>query len=177
MSAVFVTATGTDIGKTFLTCGLIRQARASRRMVDAIKPVVTGFSQANLQASDPGMLLTALARPVTMEEIERVSPWRFSAPISPHLAAAREQARIDFAQVAEHCRAAIADCRGLLLIEGIGGIMVPLDDRHTVLDLMSVLRVPALLATGSYVGTLSHTFTALEVLVRRHCGVPALPAP
>jgi dethiobiotin synthetase len=174
MSAVFVTATGTDIGKTFLTCGLIRQARASRRAVDAIKPVVTGFSQGNLQASDPGMLLTALARPVTMEEIERVSPWRFSAPISPHLAAAREQARIDFTQVAEHCRAAIADCRGLLLIEGIGGIMVPLDDRHTVLDLMSVLRVPALLATGSYVGTLSHTFTALEVLARRNVDVPAV---
>lgn len=171
MSAVFVTATGTDIGKTFVSCGLIRHARAIGRPVDAIKPVATGFDERDPQGSDAGMLLTALARPVTMEELERVCPWRFSAPISPHLAAAHEQRPIDFAQLVEFCRTAVSRTRGLLLIEGIGGIMVPLDDRRTVLDLISLLRIPVLLVTGSYVGTLSHTFTALEVLARRNIDI------
>src|ERR1051325_2101117 len=101
MSAVFVTATGTDIGKTFVSCGLIRHARAIGRPVDAIKPVATGFDERDPQGSDAGMLLTALGRPVTMEELERVCHWRFSAPISPHLAAAHEQLPIDFAQLVE----------------------------------------------------------------------------
>jgi dethiobiotin synthetase len=171
MSAVFLTATGTDIGKTFVSCGLIRHARAIGRPVDAIKPVATGFDERDPQGSDAGMLLTALARPVTMEELERVCPWRFSAPISPHLAAAHEQRPIDFAQLVEFCRTAVSRTRGLLLIEGIGGIMVPLDDRRTVLDLISLLRIPVLLVTGSYVGTLSHTFTALEVLARRNIDI------
>jgi dethiobiotin synthetase len=174
MSAIFITATGTDIGKTFVTCGLIRHGRANGRTVHAIKPVVTGFDQANWQHSDPGVLLAALKSPIAMDEIERISPWRFAAPISPHMAAAREQRVIDFAQVVQFCRQAIAGLRGSLLIEGIGGIMVPLDDRHTVLDLISLLRVPVLLVTGSYVGTLSHTFTALEVLARRNIDIAAI---
>jgi dethiobiotin synthetase len=174
MSAIFVTATGTNIGKTFVTCGLIRHGRANGRPVHAIKPVVTGFDRAKLQDSDPGVLLAALASPITMDELERISPWCFSAPISPHMAAEREQRVIHFARVVQFCREAIARSRGPLLIEGIGGIMVPLDDRHTVLDLISLLRVPVLLVTGSYVGTLSHTFTALEVLARRNIDIAAI---
>jgi dethiobiotin synthetase len=174
MSAVFVTATGTDIGKTFVSCGLIRHARAIGRPVDAIKPVATGFDERDPQGSDAGMLLTALARAVTSEELERVCPWRFSAPISPHLAAAHEQRPIDFARLVQFCRTAVSRTRGLLLIEGIGGIMVPLDDRRTVLDLISLLRIPVLLVTGSYVGTLSHTFTALEVLARRNIDIAVI---
>jgi dethiobiotin synthetase len=63
---------------------------------------------------------------------------------------------------------------GALLIEGIGGIMVPLDDRRTVLDWMSVLRIPIILVAGTYVGTMSHTLTSLEVLVRRNLDVAAV---
>ena len=60
------------------------------------------------------------------------------------------------------------------LIEGVGGILVPLDDHRSVLDLMSVLRIPIVLVAGSYVGTMSHTLTALEVLVRRNLNVAAV---
>jgi len=57
MSAVFITATGTDIGKTFVTAGLIRHLRALGREVDALKPVMTGFDPAHPEASDAGVLL------------------------------------------------------------------------------------------------------------------------
>jgi dethiobiotin synthetase len=65
----------------------------------------------------------------------------------------------------------MAERRGVLLIEGIGGIMVPLDDHRTVLDWISLLRIPIILVAGTYVGTISHTLTSLEVVVRRNLNV------
>jgi dethiobiotin synthetase len=174
MTALFVTATGTDIGKTFVTAGLIRQLRGAGRAVDAIKPVVSGFDPAAWQDSDPAALLAALGRPIALEEADGISPWRFEAPLSPHMAARREGRSIAFQEVVDFCRRAMAGRRGVLLIEGIGGIMVPLDDHRTVLDWMSVLRIPIILVAGTYVGTISHTLTALEVLVRRNLNVAAV---
>jgi dethiobiotin synthetase len=174
MTAVFVTATGTDIGKTFVGAGLIRHFRAAGRPVDVIKPVVSGFDPEAWQGSDPAVLLTALARPLALPEVERISPWRFRAPVSPDMAARREGRTIAFEQLIEFCRSAMAARRGILLIEGVGGVMVPIDDRRTVLDWMSVLRIPVMLVVGTYVGTISHTLTALEVLVRRNLDVAAV---
>jgi dethiobiotin synthetase len=174
MTALFVTATGTDIGKTFVTAGLIRHIRAAGRTVAAIKPVVSGFDPDDWQGSDPALLLAALGRPLTLEEVEGVSPWRFKAPLSPHTAAQHEGRAIAFQELVEFCRRAMAARRGVLLVEGIGGVMVPLDDRHSVLDLMSMLRIPIILVAGSYVGTLSHTLTALEVVARRNLDIAAV---
>jgi dethiobiotin synthetase len=174
MTAVFVTSTGTDIGKTFVAAGLIRHFRAAGREVDAIKPVVSGFDPDAWQDSDPAALIAALGRPLTLDEAERISPWRFAAPLSPHMAARREGLAIAYTEVVEFCRRRMAGRRGILLIEGIGGIMVPIDDRHTVLDWMTLLRIPIILVAGTYVGTMSHTLTALEVLVRRNLNVAAV---
>jgi dethiobiotin synthetase len=174
MTAVFITATGTDIGKTFLTAGLIRHIRGAGGAVAAIKPIVSGFDPGAWQGSDPALLLAALGRPVALEEVERISPWRFKAPLSPHMAGKREGRLIVFQDVVEFCRRSMAGNRGVLLIEGVGGIMVPFDDRHTVLDLMSMLRIPAILVAGSYVGTISHTLSALEVMARRNLDIAAV---
>jgi dethiobiotin synthetase len=174
MTAVFVSATGTDVGKTFVTTGLIRHFRGAGRAVDAIKPVVSGFDPAAWQESDPAALLAALGRPIALDEVERISPWRFEAPLSPHMAARSEGRSIAFQEVVDFCRGAMAGRRGVLLIEGIGGIMVPLDDHRTVLDLISILRIPIILVAGTYVGTISHTLTSLEVLVRRNLNVAAV---
>jgi dethiobiotin synthetase len=169
MSAVFVTATGTDIGKTFVAAGLIRHLRAAGRKVDALKPVVTGFDDATAAASDPGVLCAALGRPVARAEIERIAPFRFAAPFAPDLAARRENRTLDFDALLEFSRRAANGNDGTLLIEGVGGIMVPLDANHTVLDWMIALHLPLILVTGSYLGSISHTLTCLEVL--RHTGL------
>ncbi len=174
MSGVFVTATGTDIGKTFITRGLIRQFRDAGQAVHAIKPLVTGFDPDSWAESDPAVLLSALACPMTLDEVERISPWRFKAPLSPDMAGRCEGRAIPYAQLVEFCRKTSSSYPGTLLIEGIGGIMVPLDERHTVLDWMSVLRIPIILVSGSYVGTISHTLTALEVLARRNLDIAAV---
>jgi dethiobiotin synthetase len=174
MSAIFVTATGTDIGKTFVAAGLIRQWRLKGRAVAAIKPVVTGFAPDAAAGSDPGVLLAALGRPVTPAEIERIAPWRFAAPLSPDMAARREGRALDFDALVAFCRQAMAASPGLVLIEGIGGVMVPLDDTRTVLDWIAALNVPTLVVAGSYLGSLSHALTCLDAIARRGLAVKAL---
>jgi dethiobiotin synthetase len=174
MSACFVTATGTDIGKTYVAAGLIRHWRSQGIDVRAIKPVMSGFDPSQAETSDAGVLLSAMDQPVTPDEVERIAPWRFAAPLSPDMAAAREGRTVDFGGLLAFSRRAIADRDGRRLIEGIGGVMVPLDDRHTVLDWIEALRIPVLLVTGSYLGSLSHTLTCLDVLRRRAVAVAAV---
>jgi dethiobiotin synthetase len=174
VSAIFITATGTDVGKTFVAASLIRLLRQLGHTVDAIKPIVSGFDPAQVATSDPGILLDALGLPVTPEEIERTSPWRFRDPVSPDLAASREGRRIDVDQVIAFCQEAVTQNRGVLLIEGVGGIMVPLDGERTILDVMMALRLPLILVAGSYLGTISHTLTALDALYRRELDVLAI---
>ena len=165
MSTIFVTASGTEIGKTFVTCALIQQLRQQGYSVRALKPVATGVTSDTLNTSDSGMLLSALGRPIDAGQVASVSPWRFREPLSPDMAAEREGRAIPFDELVAFCR---EDAReDVTLIEGIGGVMVPLDPHHTVLDWIEALRAPALLVTGSYLGTLSHTLTAAGMLRAR----------
>src|SRR5260370_17714787 len=131
MSAIFVTATGTDIGKTFVTCGLVRALQARGRKVAALKPIASGFAPAGAEVSDSGLLLSALVRPVTPETIAQPSPCRFAPPLSPAIAAAREGRMIDFAAVVGFCRDAIATRDGAVLIQGGGGGIAPPRPPHT----------------------------------------------
>jgi dethiobiotin synthetase len=174
MSAIFITSTGTDIGKTFVATGLVRHWRGKDQPVDALKPVATGFDAVTSAASDPGLILAALGHPISLDGIDRISPWRYAAPLSPDMASWKEGKAVDFDALVEFCRRAIANHQGTLLIEGIGGVMVPLDDRRTVLDWMAALGIPVLLVAGSYLGSLSHTLTALDALRRRAIAVSAI---
>jgi dethiobiotin synthetase len=174
VSVVFITATGTDVGKTFVAAGLIRALRSQGRAVDAVKPVMSGFDMAALAESDSGRLLSALGRPLTQSELIAMSPWRFAAPLSPDMAAAREGRSVDFEELLAWSRDRIARHADVLLIEGVGGVMVPLDASHTVLDWMVALGAPVLLVAGSYLGTISHTLSALDVLRRNKLEVMAV---
>jgi dethiobiotin synthetase len=173
VTAIFITGTGTDVGKTFVAASLIGHLRQMGRSVDAIKPVVSGFDPDQPAASDPGILLQALGFPATLQNIECISPWRFRAAISPDLAARREGRHIDVDEVVTFCKSAIEHRREILLVEGVGGIMVPLDEQRTILDVMMALQLPLILVVGSYLGTISHTLTALDALFRRDMSVLA----
>jgi dethiobiotin synthetase len=167
VTAIFITATGTNVGKTQVVASLIRHLRQFGRTVEAIKPIVCGYDNARAAASDPGTLIAALGLPFSPESIDRVSPWRFRAAMSPDLAARHEGRTIDVDGVVAFCQTAIERRRDVLLIEGVDGIMVPLDESRTILDVMMTLSLPLILVAGSYRGTVSHTLTALDSLFRR----------
>lgn len=159
--AYFITATGTDSGKTWLTAGLVAACRAQGRAVRALKPVMSGYDPARHAESD--IAKVGAGR----------TAWCYAAPLSPDRAAAKEGKAIDFDALVAWCRGEIDGNDGLLLIEGVGGVMVPLTARHTVRDWIAALEVPALLVCGSYLGALSHTLSALAAL--REVGVvPAM---
>jgi dethiobiotin synthetase len=172
MSGLFITSTGTDIGKTFVAVGLIRELRRRGRDVKALKPVVSGFEEWSTPASDPARLLDALDLPATPDEIARISPYRYRAPTSPEQAARLEGRTLDYDAMLAFCRAELA-AADVLIVEGIGGVMVPLDGERTVLDWIADLKLPALVVAGNYLGTISHTLTALAALRHRRVHVAA----
>jgi dethiobiotin synthetase len=165
MTRIFVTATGTDVGKTLVVSLLTRELLARGWRLRVLKPFATGFDTRAVHASDTGRLLTAQGLPLTAANLDATTPWRFSAPLSPDMAARREQRALPFAGLVAFC----AERRDvdITLIEGIGGVMVPLDAEHTVLDWIARLRPAVLLVAGSYLGTLSHTLTAVSCLHAR----------
>jgi len=172
MRSLFVAGTGTDIGKTHVACALIQAVRARGLTVDAFKPVVSGFDPADPDASDPGRLAQTLGEP---EALPRISPRRYRAPLAPNLAARLEGETLNLDDLIADCQARLArPDRDLLLIEGAGGVMSPLTDEATNLDLMVALDLPILLVAGSYLGTVSHVLTALEVIRARNLAVAAV---
>jgi dethiobiotin synthetase len=106
--------------------------------------------------------------------VAAISPWRYAAPISPDLAAAFEGRSISLPQVMTFCRAAVGFAPDMMLVEGVGGAMVPLDRWHTVRDLIAGLNMPALLVAGSYLGAISHILTASEALATRGIMIAAI---
>jgi dethiobiotin synthetase len=162
MATLFVTGTGTDIGKTYVSCALIRALKARAAVVDAFKPVVSGFDPKDAGGSDPARLSAALGRP---GEIFRIAPRRYRAPLSPNIAARLEGQTLLLDDMVIDAVARAAEVReGLLLVEGAGGVMSPLTDSETNLDMIAALGAPVLLVAGSYLGTISHVLTALVAL-------------
>jgi dethiobiotin synthetase len=167
VTAIFITATGPDVGKTLAVVSLVRHLQQIGHAVDVIKPIVCGYEPSQAATSALAALISATGLPFSPETIERVAPWRFRAALPPDLAARFEDRRIDVDAVVSYCKAAVESRRGVLLIDGVGGVMTPLDPDRTILDVMMALRLPLILVTGSYQGALSHTLTALDSLFRR----------
>jgi dethiobiotin synthetase len=166
MRPIFITATGTDVGKTYVTCALIRAFKRMGVEIAAYKPIISGFDAEVAAASDTGRILAALGRCADSQSVAAISPWRFRAPLSAELAAEREGRTVPFDEVTAFCNEAAGRSRGICLIEGVGGVMSPIDQQYSNLDLMVALKARPLLVTGSYLGTISHTLTALLALER-----------
>ncbi|BCW89854.1 ATP-dependent dethiobiotin synthetase BioD [Alphaproteobacteria bacterium SO-S41] len=175
MPVLSIAGAGTDIGKTYVAAALLRALARRGLAIDALKPVASGVDEADYTGSDPAMLLEALGQPVTAETVAHIAPLRFAAPLSPPLAAKREGRVLAFSDVRDLCQTRTTEVGdAILLVETAGGVMSPLDDDHTMLDLMAALSGPVVLVSGSYLGAISHTLTALACLRARGLQVAAV---
>lgn len=163
----FITGSGTGVGKTLVTTSLAYQLLAKGKRVSALKPVISGYAEGDMQ-SDTAALLKCQNLPVNKPNIEAISPWRFAAALAPSAAAAREGKGIDFSQLCEFCY--VTRVSEITLIEGAGGVMAPLTHEQTMLDWMSAVGYPAILVAGTYLGAVSHALASAEVLRAR--GIP-----
>ncbi len=157
MRGLFVTGTGTGVGKTIVSAALLAAMRDAGEPVRAYKPVVTGL------ADPPGTWppdheLLALAAGMTPEE---VAPLRFGPAVSPHLAGSLANEPIDAVTMIERA-SATASAGEILVVEGVGGLLVPLTDNFTVRDLAVELTLPLLIAASPDLGTINHTLLTIE---------------
>lgn len=160
MKKYFITATGTNIGKTFVTAALAHQLTEAGYVVEAKKPIISGYEDGGV--NDTEILLKAQNAKINQKNISICSPLRFRAATSPDYAAKLENRKIELPKLQEICQPqGEAD---YFLVEGVGGIMVPFNKDKTILDLIIALNMPVILVTGSYLGSINHTLTTLEVL-------------
>lgn len=135
---------------------------------DAFKPVVSEFDANDWSSSDPGRLLQALGRPLDQASRGMMAPYRYAAALSPPMAARQEGQTLRISPLLKATRRKLAGDSGqLMLVEGAGGAMSPIAEDGTCLDLIQALRLPVILVGGSYLGAISHTLTAVEVVRSR----------
>ncbi len=167
MSVIFfVAAINTDLGKTFLVENFCRNLHQKKIAVSAIKPISSGFDDDD-KNSDSAKILEALGLEFSQENLNKTTPWRFVQSTSPHQAAKISGVEIDFLQVKNFCEQKILAAKKSqqsLLIEAAGGLMTPINDEKTFLDLVQELQIPVLLITANYLGSISQTLCAAEVL-------------
>ncbi len=157
MPGLFVTGTGTGVGKTIVSGALLAAMRGAGRQVRAYKPVVTGLAEPPGQWP-PDHELLALAAGMLPEQ---VTPLRFGPAVSPHLASSLANEPIDAVTLVEHAKAT-ASAGETLIVEGVGGLLVPLTDDFTVRDLAVELALPLLIAASPGLGTINHTLLTVE---------------
>ncbi len=174
MKGFFITGTGTEIGKTFVTAALCHQLRRSGKTVRVLKPVLSGYSETAFEDTDTAILLAAAGLEKTGKAIDATTPWRFTAPLAPNMAAAREGKKLDFTAITAFCRNALAGPEDFCLIEGAGGAFSPLTDNRLNIDLATALTLPAIVVSGSYLGAIGHAIAALEALRARNIAIRCL---
>lgn len=168
MQSVFVVGTDTGVGKTTVTAALLAALRARGHNLGVMKPVETGAELRDgiLNPSD-AHFLRAIAG--TQDPIELVCPCRYQLPAAPAVAAEAEGVPLDWDAILE-AKAELERRHGALLIEGAGGLMVPLDAHSTLADLIARMGVGVLVVARAGLGTLNHTLLTVQAL-RGH-GIP-----
>ena len=172
MNGFFITGTDTDIGKTALSALLLAELR--RRTIHAapMKPAQTGCTiqtsevrgqKSELSVPDLDYSLSMAEMDVSEEDYKNMAPYCFEPACSPHLAAELIGAEIDLANIVRAAQELASEYESLV-IEGAGGILVPLNRSQTMLDLMGSLGLPILLAARPGLGTINHTLLSIQAL-------------
>jgi dethiobiotin synthetase len=153
---LFVTGTDTGVGKTILSAALIAAMVGSGEHVRAYKPVVTGLGEPSGSWPRDHELLASVAN----MDAEEVSALRFDPPVSPHLAASLAGRPVDPTAILELARN--TGKQATLIVEGVGGLLVPLTEDYTVCDLAKELGLPVLIAARPGLGTINHSLLTLN---------------
>ncbi|MBI2779733.1 MAG: dethiobiotin synthase [Gammaproteobacteria bacterium] len=164
----FITGTDTDVGKTWVTAGVLTALAARGHTTAAMKPVSAGCIETDEGLRNGDALI--LQRHATLNlPYAQINPYAYAAPIAPHIAATRLGQRIEIAPI----KAIFDDMArraDYVVVEGAGGWRVPLNEHETIADLAQALGLPVILVVGMRLGCLNHALLSCESIARQ--GVP-----
>lgn len=167
----FVTGTDTSVGKTTVTVRLMQQLVAQGLTVIGMKPVASGCEWLDGRWQNDDVLQLTAASNVSAPA-ELINPYCFEPAIAPHIAAAQAGVAIDF-HVIQAAYAQLVSMADVVIVEGAGGLLVPLNGSQTIADLIQALQLPALLVVGMRLGCINHALLTAQVLKQRNidcCG-------
>jgi len=159
---LFITGTDTGVGKTTVTCAIARRLVEMGLRVGVCKPVATGCRSDREGLVSPDAEALAHFADCRLP-LDVVNPLRYADPVAPAVAAETERRPFDMVPIAESLQRLDAQ-HDLLLVEGIGGLMVPLDESHTVADLAAWIGYPVVVVTANRLGTLNHTAMTCQLI-------------
>ncbi|MEF2294001.1 dethiobiotin synthase [Virgibacillus dokdonensis] len=165
MKGIFITGTDTDVGKTVIASGIAATLKEKNMDVGVFKPLLSGISR-NHANSDTSLLKHMSQTSLTHAEI---TPYEFSQPLAPSVAAQLEDKEICMQAVLDHWEK-IKDRHDFFIVEGAGGISVPLGKDFLVSDLAIALKLPILIVARPNLGTVNHTY--LTVYYAKQVGIP-----
>ena len=160
---IFITSTGTNIGKTYCTVEILKEMLHRKILFNAYKPILSGFNISNIKDSDSYKILNINNKEPNLEDIREITPWLFEKPIAPSIAAKKENKSLKYNDVLEWCLKK-SDNNIINIFEGAGGLLVPIEKIKTLLDLMKDLNSKVVLVVGNYLGSVSHTLSAIQNL-------------
>jgi len=162
MKSYFILGTDTDCGKTYVTCAFMRYLQANNHTVMALKPVASGCHEevtGHLKSDDAQRLQSCNDDPAT-----NICPWPLRLPVSPHLAAKADGVSLSATSVAAFCIDPKWHAFDYVLIEGAGGLMVPLNAQETWIDVLKQTAIPVILVVGMRLGCINHALLTQSVL-------------
>jgi dethiobiotin synthetase len=168
--AVFVTGTDTGVGKTVVTAALARCLHNAGVDVGVMKPVETGVPSAESNQTDAVRLKEAAG---TTDDLSLIRPYAFLSPVAPLYAARLAHRPISLAHIRTGVQV-LSRRHAVTLIEGVGGLCVPVTKRADVIDLIVTLKLPVLVIGRAGLGGINHALLAIEALQRRRVDVMAL---
>ena len=160
---IFITSTGTNIGKTYCTVEILKVMLHRKVLFNAYKPILSGFDIYNIKDSDSYKILKINNKEPEIEDIKKISPWLFEKPLAPSIAAKKENKSLKYNDVLEWCLKK-SDNNIINIFEGAGGLLVPIEKIKTLLNLMKDLNSKVVLVVGNYLGSVSHTLSAIQNL-------------
>jgi dethiobiotin synthetase len=165
MSHYFITGTDTGVGKTFVTCALLNTLKAQGIAAIGMKPVAAGgdMTPDGLRNDDIEALREGSSVKLASEDL---NCYLFAEPIAPHIAAANEDIDIDLDVIRQRFDQ-LADLADAVLVEGVGGFIVPLGDSIDTADLAADLDLPVILVVGMRLGCLNHALLTQEAIRAR----------
>jgi dethiobiotin synthetase len=167
--SIFITGTDTGVGKTFVACGMAAWLKDAGYRVGVMKPAETGCaaSDGNLVPEDAVALKEASGCELSLEKI---CPYALPEPLAPSAAAERQGVRIDIERLMD-LYAEIRAAHDAVIVEGAGGLMVPILPSYTYADLAGVLKLPVIVVAGNRLGVINHLLLTLEHAACRGLGV------